>query len=647
MHKLTTHFWNRLVARSGFSMVTGDSVRSAGFKDARQFQAKKRRHQKAPRLCPIQLEPLEQRQLLSAVNVTDNWAVDNGSAWPSAWTAAGSGLTHVTQNVSTTTLPGSTADSQSNLTDSVGHVKSTSGVQNLAIYRNDAGSILNSVQFVTFEADANGGDQVGLASRGAGTVGSGTDTYYSVQTSGMGAATATLTIDKNASSGTSTVLATESLANSFFTKNNWYTLEFYVHTDPTNTALTDLAANVWATATGSANPTGWQISTTDGTTGALQSAGTSGIWYQAHAGGDDIYTTAYSLANSLTPTISTYTASTTSVARSSAVTFNATGVDSDIHPQALANYTLNYGDGTTPLSQSSAVTNVSHTYTLQGSYNATLTITDADGQTTSRVIPIAVTPKSGDHSASISTFTQSALTGAATLTVTFNATGSASGDAVSYNLNYGDGASLTQTSAITNVTHPYTLAGSYQAVLTITDTVDGSAATQSQGIGVTSTGGNVPLDLFAATAGSAWTTTTLPWWTPVNNSTMATQSIGADTALTISNAIGNTYYLYKGPSYQNSVQQVTVSASAGGTPNSYAQAALVARGLTSPPTLSMPPNPAHWAAATPPSTSSRTCLELRRLWLRIPCPASFPMGPIPALFTTLNSWFRPMPPIPA
>ncbi len=119
-------------------------------------------------------------------------------------------------------------------------------------------------------------------------------------------------------------------------------MQFYVHTDPSNTATTDLAANIWYS--GNAAPTGWDISTTDATAGALQSAGDSGLWNLVKST-QDIYTSGYSLANSLTPTISTYTASTTSLARTSSVTFNASGVDNDIHAPALANYTLNYGDG--------------------------------------------------------------------------------------------------------------------------------------------------------------------------------------------------------------------------------------------------------------------------------------------------------------
>ncbi len=504
------------------------------------------------------------------MNITDNWAVDAGltAPWPSGWTVTtGASLN---QNIGDANLPGPTAGSQSNLSDSVGHIKSTaSSTQTLAIYRNDTGSLLNSVQYVTFQVDTNA-DQVGLAARGASTVGV-TNTYYSVQTGAAGTS-GTLTIDRNNASGTSVSLGSYSLPSGDFLKNTWYTLEFFVHQDPTNTSLTDLAANVWATATASANPTGWQISTTDGTTGALQSAGTSGIWYKA-GHNDNIDTTAYSLANSLPPTISTYTASTTSVARTSSVTFNATGVDSDIHPQALTNYTLNYGDGTTPLSQAGAISGVTHAYSLQGSYSATLTITDADGQTTSQIIPMTVTPKSGDHSASISSFTQSTTVGAASLAVTFNASGSASGDALSYNLNYGDGTtSLTQTSAITNVTHAFSQVGSYQAVLTVTDTVDGSSATQSQWIAATASPNSVPPDPFAESGGTPWNS--LPSWNvvelgPVAQQTpMTVQEVGDDTGMTVNQKSSDTAYIYTG-SYVNSVQQVSFDAEAGGADEWY------------------------------------------------------------------------------
>jgi len=112
-----------------------------------------------------------------------------------------------------------------------------------------------------------------LAARGASSVGSG-NTYYSLQAGAMGT-NATITIDKDVS-GTSTSLSSYTMASDFAV-NTWYTLEFYVHADPTS-GVTDLAANVWET--GNTAPTGWQISTTDSTT-TLQGGGTSGIWYEA------------------------------------------------------------------------------------------------------------------------------------------------------------------------------------------------------------------------------------------------------------------------------------------------------------------------------------------------------------------------------
>ncbi len=559
--------WNHLVARFGISAGSQESGSTGDYKGNR---GKKRRHQKSPRINPIQLEPLEKRELLSAVNITENWTeADPGasSVWPTTWTSTVT--TNMTRNIAgNIALPGAPGSlvTQSDLQSSVGNVSYTnsSGTQNLAIYRNDATSMLNSVQFVTFEVVGGNGDQVGLAARGANTVGLGSDTYYSVQTGGVNSS-GTITIDKNTGSGTSTQVGPSySLpGGADFVRGNWYTLEFYVHTDPSNTATTDLAANVWYA--GNATPTGWEISTTDATTGALQSAGDSGIWYEAKSGGHDTYTTGYSLANSLTPTISTYTASTTNLSRTSSVTFNATGIDNDIHAPAIANYTLNYGDGTTVLSQAAAISNVTHAYNSTGTFSATLTITDVDGQTATQVKNITVTPKSGDTIPVINTFTQSA----SNLTLTFNATAT---NATQYSLNFGDGTSTGTTTSITNVTHAYANAGGYATVLTVTDTADGENVTQSLWVAATASTGAFPAkDPFAATSGTG-----LPSW--LIGGIAGTQEIADDQLLDIPTASTGHYIYNSGTTYVNSVQQVTVETGAYPTAQQFG---LVARSNTS------------------------------------------------------------------
>ena len=73
MPKPQSGSWHHFVVlSSGFAGVSDTLGASRGTRGTR------RRHQKAPRLCPIVLEPLEQRQLLTAAPI-DPLAVSNGS----------------------------------------------------------------------------------------------------------------------------------------------------------------------------------------------------------------------------------------------------------------------------------------------------------------------------------------------------------------------------------------------------------------------------------------------------------------------------------------------------------------------------------------------------------------------------------------
>jgi len=117
-------------------------------------------------------------------------------------------------------------------------------------------------------------------------------------------------------------------------------------------------------------------------------------------------------------------------------------------------YSWNFGDGGTSTAQSP-----SHTYTGAGSYTAVLTVTDSHGCQGSQSVVITVYPLP------TATATAAPSAGCAPLAVSF--TGGASGGTSPYTYSwvFGDGG----TSTAQSPSHTYTSAGSYTAVLTVTD----------------------------------------------------------------------------------------------------------------------------------------------------------------------------------
>jgi len=117
----------------------------------------------------------------------------------------------------------------------------------------------------------------------------------------------------------------------------------------------------------------------------------------------------------------------------------------------------NFGDGA-----SSTAQNPSHTYSQAGTFTAALTVTDNLGKTDSDNLTIQVNAEPDPLSASASASPES---GFIPLTIEF--TGSAVGGTLPYSFHweFGDGAA----SDIQNPSHAYSQAGTYTAVLTLTD----------------------------------------------------------------------------------------------------------------------------------------------------------------------------------
>jgi PKD repeat protein len=161
------------------------------------------------------------------------------------------------------------------------------------------------------------------------------------------------------------------------------------------------------------------------------------------------------------PPEASFTFSPTSPEVSQTVTFDAS--NSSDPDGTIVNYFWIFGDGTTE-NQTGGVTTI-HSYTSEGSYNVTLTVTDNDQltNTTAKSITVSPPPKEAPEAS----FSHSPLNPEVNETVTFDASGSsdADGTIVNYFWIFGDGT----TGVGITATHSYTLNGTYTVALTVTD----------------------------------------------------------------------------------------------------------------------------------------------------------------------------------
>ncbi len=162
----------------------------------------------------------------------------------------------------------------------------------------------------------------------------------------------------------------------------------------------------------------------------------------------------------VSPPVASFTFSPESPIVDEEVTFNAsTSHDAD---GTIVSYDWDFGDGTT----GSGVT-VAHTYTADGSYSVTLTVTDNDDLSDSATQEVTVSTL--QLQPPVASFTFEPQTPVVNETVTFNATDShdPDGTIISYDWDFGDGTILSEINPV--AAHDYAVEGSYLVKLTVVD----------------------------------------------------------------------------------------------------------------------------------------------------------------------------------
>jgi len=140
------------------------------------------------------------------------------------------------------------------------------------------------------------------------------------------------------------------------------------------------------------------------------------------------------------------------------VAFSSAGSTDD---KAIVSYSWDFGDGSTPSTEESP----SHTYTISGTFTATLTVEDAEGLQNTATVEIVV--ESPANEAPIAVADATPTSGLAPLEVAFSSAGSSDDKAiVSYSWDFGDGSTP---STEESPSHTYTTSGSFTATLTVAD----------------------------------------------------------------------------------------------------------------------------------------------------------------------------------
>jgi PKD repeat protein len=142
---------------------------------------------------------------------------------------------------------------------------------------------------------------------------------------------------------------------------------------------------------------------------------------------------------------------------------------------AITSVVVDFGDGTSQTFQGNT-TSVQHVYQAAGTYTVTAVATDSSGATGSASMGLVV----GSSTTASFTVTPSSPT-THPAAESFDASGSSSSSPItSYQWNFGDPGSGSNTASGVTTTHTYASAGTYTITLTITDSSGHTASTTRQ-----------------------------------------------------------------------------------------------------------------------------------------------------------------------
>jgi len=178
----------------------------------------------------------------------------------------------------------------------------------------------------------------------------------------------------------------------------------------------------------------------------------------------------------------------------------------------ITNFSWDFGDGNT-----SNTAQTSNTYAVPGSYQVTLLVTDNEGTTATKTLDVLVTDPTVNN-APVANIVTSTTTGTVPLSVSFDGSGSydLDNDVLSYIWDFGDGTS--DTGVLTN--HSYTMAGTYDVILTVDD---GNGGIGSEIIQITST----EIDINTSPV-AMFTTSVIEGYAPLSIMFDASSSTDAD-----------------------------------------------------------------------------------------------------------------------
>ena len=173
------------------------------------------------------------------------------------------------------------------------------------------------------------------------------------------------------------------------------------------------------------------------------------------------------------------------------VQFSSSAIDPNGGPLGRTAYRWEFGDGSSAFGASPR-----HRYTAPGTYDAVLTVTDSEGKSTSKTIPITVHPRGGQ--APVVETVANRTSGQAPLNVRFEAAATdpdGRESRLTYRWDFGDDAGA-QFGRV--VRHTYMEPGEYEATVTVTDEAGVSTTSDPITITVEDPPGNVGPTVDAA-----------------------------------------------------------------------------------------------------------------------------------------------------